>query len=188
MAHLEVFSALAPHARYAVASQETEPALGWAYTSFLDALRQNPDMSGADLSRFIVDSYIQDDQRILDDQARAELMGAGRSFGGLFDVLSVPTAAQVTRQMEQSITLTAIDLTTLPSADRRRERSGLCAAKRRPEGCRPRRAATPSPLRASLGVDVPPSYIDLGHFCAVAGREQLGRRREARRLQACLTR
>ena len=38
MGHLEVFSALAPHARYAVASQETEPALGWAYTGFLDEL------------------------------------------------------------------------------------------------------------------------------------------------------
>ena len=43
MGQLEVFSALAPHARYAVASQETEPALGWAYTSFLDTLTQNPD-------------------------------------------------------------------------------------------------------------------------------------------------
>ena len=49
MGQLEVFSALAPHARYAVASQETEPALGWAYTSFLDTLTQNPDVSGADL-------------------------------------------------------------------------------------------------------------------------------------------
>ena len=43
MGQLEVFSALAPHARYAVASQETEPALGWAYTSFLDTLTRNPD-------------------------------------------------------------------------------------------------------------------------------------------------
>ena len=43
MGQLEVFSALAPHARYAVASQETEPALGWAYTSFLETLTQNPD-------------------------------------------------------------------------------------------------------------------------------------------------
>ena len=34
MAHIEVFSALEPHARYAVASQETEPAVGWAYASF----------------------------------------------------------------------------------------------------------------------------------------------------------
>ncbi len=34
MGHLEVMSALAPHAYYTVVSQETEPALGWAYTSF----------------------------------------------------------------------------------------------------------------------------------------------------------
>ena len=51
MGQLEVFSALEPHARYAVASQETEPALGWAYTSFLDTLTQNPDVTGADLGR-----------------------------------------------------------------------------------------------------------------------------------------
>ena len=43
MGQLEVFSALEPHARYAVASQETEPALGWAYTSFLETLTQNPE-------------------------------------------------------------------------------------------------------------------------------------------------
>ena len=42
MAHLEVFSALAPHARYAVASQETEPALGWAYTGFLEGADRQP--------------------------------------------------------------------------------------------------------------------------------------------------
>ena len=38
MGQLEVFSMLAPHARYAVASEETEPGLGWAYASFLQAL------------------------------------------------------------------------------------------------------------------------------------------------------
>ena len=42
MGQLEVFSALAPHARYAVTSQETEPSLGWAYTSFLDTLTKIP--------------------------------------------------------------------------------------------------------------------------------------------------
>ena len=78
MGQLEVFSALAPHARYAVASQETEPALGWAYTSFLETLTRNPDATGADLGRSIVDSYIEEDQRIVDDQARAELHGPRR--------------------------------------------------------------------------------------------------------------
>ena len=74
MAHLEVFDALAPHARYAVASQETEPALGWAYTGFLSALKDNPDMSGADLSRTIVETYIDEDQRIVDATARVTFL------------------------------------------------------------------------------------------------------------------
>ena len=38
MSQLEVFTALAPHARYAVVSQETEPSLGWAYATFLGRL------------------------------------------------------------------------------------------------------------------------------------------------------
>ena len=69
MGHLEVFSALAPHARYAVASQETEPALGWAYTSFLDDLvRQPRHERGRAEPPDVVTSYIDDDQRILDDR------------------------------------------------------------------------------------------------------------------------
>ena len=42
MSSLEVLDALAPSARYAVTSEETEPSLGWAYTSFLDSLKANP--------------------------------------------------------------------------------------------------------------------------------------------------
>ncbi len=42
MGQVEVLSALAPHARYAVVSEETEPALGWAYASFLQALDRTP--------------------------------------------------------------------------------------------------------------------------------------------------
>ena len=48
MGHLEVFTMLASHAQYAVASQETEPALGWAYTGFLSELQANPGMDGGD--------------------------------------------------------------------------------------------------------------------------------------------
>ncbi|HEY52890.1 MAG TPA: hypothetical protein G4N94_05480, partial [Caldilineae bacterium] len=108
MSHVEVYDALAPHARYAVASQETEPALGWAYAGFLDALVKNPGISGKDLSRLIVQSYITEDQRIVDDQARADLMrGSSRGFG-------LPSAAQVARQMADSITLSAVDLQVMP--------------------------------------------------------------------------
>ena len=136
MGHLEVFDALAPHARYAVASQETEPALGWAYTGFLEELRQNPDMDGAELSRLIVDSYIQDDQRIVDDQARAELLKQGSPMGGLFGLLAA-TAAQVAQQMEQSSTLTAVDLAAIPQLMDSVNESILQPAGGEPAGCGP---------------------------------------------------
>ena len=42
MAQLEAFSMLAPYAKYAAASEETEPAVGWAYASFLGDLVENP--------------------------------------------------------------------------------------------------------------------------------------------------
>ncbi len=42
MGQLEVMSAVAPHARYAVGSEETEPSLGWGYAEFLRALTAGP--------------------------------------------------------------------------------------------------------------------------------------------------
>ena len=56
MGQLEVMSAIAPHAQYAVASAETEPAIGWGYAGFLRALTENPSMTGRELSSAIVDS------------------------------------------------------------------------------------------------------------------------------------
>ena len=81
MSHLEVLDALAPHARYFTGSQETEPALGWAYTAFLQSLVDKPDVSGAEVGPRIVETYISGDQRVVDDQARAVMMGRGRAGG-----------------------------------------------------------------------------------------------------------
>ena len=66
-------------------------------------------MSGADLGRAIVESYIQDDQRIVDPEARADMTGRG---SGIRDVrrLGQISAKQLAQQMEESITLTAVDL------------------------------------------------------------------------------
>ncbi|MBL7199151.1 MAG: hypothetical protein ISS56_03290 [Anaerolineae bacterium] len=160
MGHLEVFDALAPHARYAVASQETEPALGWAYTSFLEALKANPDMDGANLSRLIVDSYIQEDQRIVDDQARAELLSRGSPMGGLFGTV---TARQLAQQMEQNITLTAIDLGSMAVLmDSVNDLSFALQGARQPVVARARTYA--QSFTSIFGNDIPPSYIDLGNF------------------------
>jgi hypothetical protein len=161
MGQLEVMSALEPHARYAVISQETEPALGWAYTSFLKKLVADPDMDGAELSRIIVASYIQDDQRIVDDQARAELTGRGGGFGG-----SQVTAQAVARQMAESITLTAADLAQAPAL--MDSVNALSAALQgvNQQGVAKARSYAQS-FTSIFGEQVPPSYIDLGNFVQI---------------------
>ena len=50
----------------------------------------NPDMDGAELGQLIVESYIQEDQRIVDDQARAEMLTRGSPMGGLGCLAAVP--------------------------------------------------------------------------------------------------
>ena len=162
MAHLEVFSALAPHARYAVASQETEPALGWAYTGFLQSLVDNPDMDGEELGRLIVDSYIDDDQRIVDAQARAELLRQGSPMGGLFGASQV-SAEQLTRQMTRDITLTAVDLSRIP--DLMSSLNTLSYYLQDVNQQDIARARTYAQSFTSIfGKNVPPSYIDLGNL------------------------
>jgi hypothetical protein len=170
MGHLEVFSALAPHARYAVASQEVEPALGWAYAGFLTALTQYPDMTGADLARLIVDSYIQADQRIVDEQARAELLRQGSPMGGLFGGFGGVTAEQLAQQMGQNITLTAVDLAALPALiDSVNDFSFTLQEARQPVVAQARAYA--QSFTSVFGNNVPPSYIDLGNFVQLLQRQ-----------------
>jgi hypothetical protein len=170
MGHLEVFSALAPHARYAVASQETEPALGWAYAGFLAALTENPDIDGAQLGRVIVQSYIQSDLRIVDDEARAELLSRGSPMGGLFSLIGGVSAEQLAQQMGRNITLTAVDLTAIP--DLMDSLNDLCFALQGADQSVVARARTYAQSFTSVfGRDVPPSYIDLNHFVQLLLRE-----------------
>jgi len=165
MSQIEVLTALEPHARYAVLSEETEPALGWAYTSFLGALVENPDMSGAEVSKLIVDSYINEDQRIADPQARADFLAQNSPMGGLFGAQQM-SASTVINQLGKNITLSAIDLSkvpgliqelndfayTLQSADQ-----GMVASARN----------YAQSYTSIFGNQVPASYIDLGHFAAL---------------------
>ncbi len=162
MSQLEVMAALQPHANYAVASEEVEPSIGWAYAAFLGALVQNPDMTGADLSKLIVQSYVLEDQRIQDPAARAEFMRGGSPMGGYFGSSGV-SAEQLSAQIGQDVTLSAIDLNAVPllmdrfntfSYQLQNEDQQLIA-----------QARTYAQSYTSLfGREVPPSYIDLGHF------------------------
>jgi hypothetical protein len=158
MGHIEVMAALAPHARYAVLSQETEPALGWAYSSFLNQLQNNPGMDGAELGRVIVDSYIIDDQRIVDDQARQELAG-GRFV----------SADAVARQIGKNITLTASDLGQVPALLEALNQFAYSLQSGDQRSIAQARSYAQS-FTSIFGREVPPSYIDLGNFAELAAR------------------
>ncbi len=164
MGHVEVLTMLASHARYAVVSQETEPALGWAYAAFLSELAANPGVSGAELGRFIVESYIQEDQRILDDVARAELAGGGSPLLSLFGgTARTPSAEQVTRQMIQNVTLTAADLSQVPALVNQLNALAYSLQNIDQRAVAQARSYSQS-FTSIFGKEVPPSYIDLGHF------------------------
>ncbi len=162
MAQLEVMAALQPHADYAVASEEVEPSIGWAYAAFLGALVQNPDMSPADLSKLIVQSYVVDDQRILDPAARAEFMRGGSPLGGFFDSGSV-SADQLSAQISRDATLTAVDLNALPNLMNSFNTFSYQLQNEDQQLIAQARDYTQS-YTSLFGSDVPPSYIDLGHF------------------------
>jgi hypothetical protein len=169
MGQLEVFTALEPHARYAVASEEVEPALGWAYTGFLDALVNNPEMDGAQLGQYIVDSYIVDDQRIIDDEARAEMMRGG-SMGGLFGMFGSVSKEQLAQQMGQAATLTAVDLSKLPNLmDQVNDFAYKLQGDQQAVIARARSYA--QSFTSIFGSKVPPSYIDFGHFLYLLKKE-----------------
>jgi len=163
MAQLEVLTALQPHARYAVVSEEVEPSLGWAYTGFLQALNQNPAMDGAELSRLVVDSYIREDERIVDPQARLEYLRQGSPMGGFFGMFNDVPPEQLAQQLGQDITLTAVDLAALPTLLQRFDRY-LVALQDIDQAQVARARSYAQSFTSIFGSKVPPSYIDLGNF------------------------
>jgi len=173
MGHIEVLSALAPYARYAVVSQETEPALGWAYAGFLSELQKNPSMTGAELGKYIVSSYIQQDERIVDDQQRAELSRQGSPMGGLWGSMGAISAAEMARQMGRDITLAAVDLSAVPAlVDHVNQLAFALQGATQNEVARAR-TYTQS-FTSVFGQGTPPSYIDLGHFAQLLKQTRAG--------------
>ena len=170
MGHVEVYSALAPHARYAVTSQETEPALGWAYTSFLGALQADPNLTGADLGRLIVESYIQEDQRIVNDQARAEFLRQGSPMGGFAGFFGGLSADQLSEQMAVEITLAAVDLSITPELVANLNQFAYALQDLPQEQVAQARSYAQS-FTSIFGQEVPASYIDLGHFAQLVQRQ-----------------
>ena len=169
MSQLEVYAALQPHAHYVVASEETEPSLGWAYAAFLQKLVDNPDISSEQLAAEIVNSYVEQDQRIVDDQAREEFLRQGSPMGGFFGASSV-SAAQLARQIERGVTLTAVDLDALPDLMAQYNNFAYTLQSEDQSPVASARNYTQS-FTSVFGKDVPPAYIDLGHFVQLAARQ-----------------
>jgi hypothetical protein len=168
MSQLEVYAALQPHARVAVASEEVEPSLGWAYAGFLEALSANPGMSPEDVGKLIVQSYIREDQRITDPQARADFLRGGSPMGGLFGTSNV-SADQLAVQMEQNVTLTAVNLERMPDLMARMNEFSYALQGENQSLVAQARGYAQS-YTSIFGKQVPPAYIDLGHFTALLAR------------------
>ena len=58
MATLETGLMLEPYADYMIASEETEPGVGWYYTNWLTELGKNPSMPTLELGKKIVDDFV----------------------------------------------------------------------------------------------------------------------------------
>ncbi len=179
MAQLEVMAALEPHANYAVTSEEVEPGIGWAYAAFLGALVSNPEMSAADLSRLIVQSYIEQDQRILDPRARAEFMRGGSPLVGLFGQ-TPGSAAEVSAQIEYNATISAMDLGAIPDLMNSFNAFAYQLQNEDPRLIAEARRYAQS-YTSLFGREVPPSYIDIGSFVMLmeANTQEQGTRQAA---------
>lgn len=157
MGQLEVFTALEPHANYAVASQEVEPALGWAYAGFLSQLVQDPQMDGEQLSGLIVQSYIDQDMRIVDSEQRQMLLAQNFNYSGDAD------PAEVAQVMGKDITLTAVRLAAIPAVNAAVDNLATTLVGVDPQAVAQARAYAQS-FESVFGEGPPSPFIDLGHF------------------------
>ena len=165
MAQIETMSAIAPHARYAVASEEVEPALGWAYAGFLKTLTDNPaGLTGADFATAVVDSYITRDFRIVDDAARQTFVKEVFGFEGQ------TTAQEVIDGLGSDITLSAFDLSKMADLNAAFNNFILAAANTNQAAVSAARSYA-QPYTSVFGNEVPASFIDLGHFVALVAAQ-----------------
>jgi hypothetical protein len=146
MSQLEVYTALAPHALYSVASEETEPGLGWAYAGFLGQLVAHPEMEGDKLVQTIVTSYIDDDMRLEDPAYVGSL-----------------SRAQAAAAISPEVTLTAVDLARIAPLNAALD--GFVVALQTLDQNAVAEARTYAQAYESIfGDELPSPYIDLGHF------------------------
>jgi hypothetical protein len=157
MSQVEALSGIAPYARYSVASQEVEPAMGWAYAQFLGALADDPSQNGATLAKSIVASYIVDDIRIQDDAARSDFLA--EVYGVNEDV----SAEEVGEALSRDVTLTALNLQAMPAYMTALNNLAWALTTVDPLAIAQARNYAQS-FESVFGEGTPPPYLDVGHF------------------------
>jgi hypothetical protein len=162
MAGIEALTSLAPYSQYAVLSEEIEPGMGWAYTSFLQKLIDQPEMSAADLAAAIVDSYIVGDSIVVDDEVRANYIKTyyNQSL----------SEEQLKGKLTDEVTLTAVDLSALPNLLSALDNLAQAMTGIDQEIVAGARSHTRS-YYSVFGDDNPPPYIDLGNFAQIIKEE-----------------
>lgn len=146
MSQLEVYTALAPHALYSVASEEVEPGLGWAYAAFLGQLVANPEMGGDELVQGIVATYIDEDMRLEDPEYAGNL-----------------TRRQAAAAISPDVTLTAVDLTYIAPLNAALD-TFVATLQTMDQNAVAEARAYAQAYESIFGDDLPSPYIDLGHF------------------------
>ena len=170
MSHLEVYSALAPYTKYVVTSQETEPALGWAYAGFLKTLVEKPEMGGDELGKEVVSSFIVKDERILDRQARLDFLRQGSPLGGIFSSPADMDPAELSQEIGQSVTLTTARMDAVPALIKSLNQLVFAMQKDKQSTAATARTYAQS-FTSIFGKEAPPSYIDLGSFAQLLQEE-----------------
>jgi hypothetical protein len=158
MAQIESLSAVAPYARYAIASEEIVPGIGLAYRQPLAALKANPGMSAAELAQAFVGAYIDRDEFLVDPGARLgmalvrglALEATTEQIAATFDNITI--GAYDLGQV-QGLTAALNDLaTTLTGVDQ----TGVAEAR-----------SFAQSYTTVFGDNLPAPFIDLGHFASL---------------------
>ena len=160
MSQLDVYNNIAPYAHFAVASEEVEPSTGWAYAAFLRQLVDNPGMDGGALATSIVETYLEQDQRILNDGARARMLQGNTQT----------TAQEVIDELLAYSTLTAVDLAYIPEITEALNGYAQSMTGIDQKHVAAARNYAPS-FQSVFGEGTVPSFIDLVQFSLIVEQE-----------------
>jgi len=102
MGTLENGLMLQKYADYLIASEETEPGIGWYYTDWLTALAKNPSMPTVEIGKNIIDDYVSE---------------CNRSANGQKTTLSIVDLAELSTVIPEKLTAFASSLNNKMEAD-----------------------------------------------------------------------